>query len=328
MKKQQAVLIPIILAIAAFGAWRILQTKVAPKADAHAHGGHEEDAGHEGHGHEEHGEEGHVELTAEALKNANLTIEEAAPATIRTSLAVYGKITANEEAIAHVVPRFPGLVKEVRKRLGDSVQKGDVLAVIESNESLRAYEVKSEIAGTVIAKDISLGEVVPGDKMIFVVADLSTVWVDLTIFRRDFASLKSGQPVVIHADNDAEPIPGAITYISPFGSESTQSALARAEISNPGGLLRPGLFVNARIITGETGAPVAVKNEALQTIEGKSVVFVQEGDAFEKREVETGAQDGERVEIRSGLLLGDKYVAGNSFILKADLGKSEAEHEH
>jgi cobalt-zinc-cadmium efflux system membrane fusion protein len=325
---KQIIVIPIILALAAFGAWRILNTKPAPKADAHGHGGGEEHAEHEGHGHEEHGEEGHIELTPEALKNANLTIEEAAPATIQTSLAVYGKITANEEAIAHVMPRFPGLVKEVRKRLGDAVEKGDLLAVIESNEALRPYEIKSEIRGAVIAKDISLGEAVPGDKKLFIVADLSTVWVDLTIFRRDFGLLKKGQPVVIQADDDGKPIHGAITYISPFGSENTQSALARAEIPNPDGSLRPGLFVNARIVTGEIEAPVAVKNEALQTIEGKSVVFVREGDAFEKRGVETGSRDTTRVEILSGLLPGDKYVAGNSFILKADLGKSEAEHEH
>ncbi len=319
--KKQIIIIPIILALAGFGAWRILNIKPALKGDAH--GGEEEQAGHE-----EHGGERHIELTPEALKNANLTIEEAGSAKIKTTLSVYGKISANEEAIAHVMPRFPGLVKEVRKRLGDAVKKGDVLAVIESNESLRAYEVKSEIAGTVITKDISLGEAVPGDKKIFIVADLSSVWVDLTIFRRDFAQLKPGQPVVIHADEGGEPIPGTITYISPFGSENTQSALARAEIPNPDGSLRPGLFVNALIVTGEVEAPVAVKNEATQTIEGKTVVFVQEDDAFEKREVETGARDSERVEILSGLLPGDKYVAGNSFILKADLGKAEAEHEH
>jgi cobalt-zinc-cadmium efflux system membrane fusion protein len=337
--KIQILIIPLVLAVAAFGGWRILNTKPPAPKDEHGHGGgHEEHAGHGG-GHDEHeehkghGKEGHVELTPEQRKNANIGIEEAGEAKIKTSLSVYGKVAANEEAMAHVMPRFPGIVKAVKKRLGDSVEKGEVLAIVESNESLKTYEIVSELKGTIIHKDITLGEFVKDDKTIFTIADLSTVWIDFSIFRQDFTLLSKGQDVEIHAGDghasaDAKPIEAKIDYISPFGTEGTQTMLARAIVPNAKGDLRPGLFVSGEIITGEVEAPVAVKNGAIQTLKDKTVVFVEEGDAFEAREVEMGVKDSERVEITSGLLPGDKYVAVNSFIIKAELGKGEAAHEH
>ena len=322
--KKQLILIPIIIAAAVFGGWKIINTKPpAPKGE-HA----EEGRGHGEQGHEEHGKEGHVELSAAARKNANLKIEEAGPAKIKTLLPLYGKIASNEETLAHVQPRFPGVVKEVRKRLGDKVGKGDVLAVVESNESLRTYEIKSEVAGTVIQKDVTLGEFVKNEDTIYTIADLTAVWVDLAVFREDFKKLKVGQPVEIHPGAGEEAIQDKVAYISPFGTEGTQSMLARCVVPNPDGDLRPGLFATAEIVTGEIEAPVAVKLAAIQTLKEKTVVFVEEGDAFEAREVELGARDNAFVEVLSGLLPGDKYVSENSFILKAELGKAEAEDEH
>ncbi len=325
--KKQLIFIPLIIALAAFGGWRILNTKpAAPKEEEHEEAGHKEE--HAGEAHEEHGEEGHVELSPEALKNANLKIEEAGPATIKTTLPLYGKIASNEEALAHVQPRFPGIVKAVSKRLGETVEKGGLLAVIESNESLRSYEIKSEIAGTIIAKDVTLGESVQTDTTLFTVADLTTVWVDLAVYRQDFAKLKVGQPVEIHSGTEAEVMLTEVAYISPFGTEGSQTMLARCVVENPKGDLRPGLFVTAEIVTGESEAPVTVRQTSLQTLEGKTVIFVAEGDAFEARPVELGAKDGESVEVVSGLLPGDRYVSENSFLLKAEIGKGEAAHEH
>jgi cobalt-zinc-cadmium efflux system membrane fusion protein len=321
--KKQFLFIPLILAVAIAGGIRIIHSKPsAPKAEeAHDEHAHHEEAG-------EHGREGHVELTAEARKNANLEIEKAGGAKIKSLLSVYGKIASNEETLAHVQPRFPGVVKEVRKRLGDKVEKGEVLAVVESNESLRPYEIKSEIAGTVIQKDITHGEFVKNEDTIYTIADLTTVWVDLAVFRQDFGKLKVGQHVAIHPGAGVEAIRDKIAYISPFGTEGSQTMLARCVVPNPDGDLRPGLFVTAEIATNEVDVPVAVKLGAIQTIDAKPVVFVEEGENFEMREVKLGAKDSTHVEILEGLQAGDKYVSGNSFILKAELGKEEAEHEH
>jgi cobalt-zinc-cadmium efflux system membrane fusion protein len=322
--KKQLLFIPLILVATAFGAMKILNTKPPePKGEEH---GHAEGHGHDEHEHE-HGKEGHVELSAEARKNANLKIEEVAGAKIQTLLPLYGKIASNEETLAHVQPRFPGVVKEVRKRLGDPVQRGDLLAIVESNDSLRPYEIKSEVSGTVIQKDITLGEFVKNEDTIYTIADLSTVWVDLVVFREDFRKLKVGQSVEIHPGAGDEAIQNKVAYISPFGTEGTQSMLARCLVPNPEGDLRPGLFVTAEISTGEVDAPIAVKLSAIQTLKEKSVVFIEEGDVFEAREVKLGARDSKHVEVLDGLKAGEKYVSDNSFILKAEIGKEEAEHE-
>ena len=338
--KKQLLFIPIILAVAAFGGMKIMNSKpAAPKGEhaeeggghehggGHDHGGHKEASGAHGEG-DEHGKEGHVALSPEARKNANLKIEEAAAAKIQTLLPLYGKIASNEESLAHVQPRFPGVVKDVRKRLGDKVEKGDLLAVVESNDSLRSYEIKSEVSGTVIQKDITLGEFVKNEDTIYTIADLTTVWVDLAVFRQDFGKLKVGQPVEIHPGAGEEAIQNKVAYISPFGTEGSQTMLARCVVPNLHGDLRPGLFVTAEIATGEVEAPVAVKLAAIQTLKEKPVVFIAEGDSFEAREVELGVRDNTYVEILSGLLPGDQYVSDNSFILKAEIGKEEAEHEH
>ena len=329
MKPIRVIVVVLILAVAAFAAWKLMGT--GKPAAAAKEGGHGAEKSEDEHGHAEkddHGAEGRVELTAAQLKNSEIVIEEAGPAKLRTKLRVFGKISPNEERLAHVMPRYPGIVRRVGKRLGDNVQKNDVLAVVQSNESLQEYEIKSDIAGTVVQKDVVVGESVGADKTIFVVVDLSTVWVDLNVYRQDFAKLRVGEKVLLEAAGVPEKVEGVISYISPFGAESTQTMLARAEVPNTSGMLRPGLFVSADVILEEEEVDVAVKESALQTIEEKEIVFVQEGDSFEPRPIKLGRRDGDFVEIVSGILPGESYAAKNSFVLKAQIGKGEASHEH
>jgi len=315
--KRIHIIVAIALVLFALAGWGLFRWK---PGDAEAPGAEK------GHHHEK-----RVQLTPEQLKNADLKIEEARAATIKTMVPVYGKVAANEEALAHVMPRFTGIVKAVRKRLGDNVERGEVLARIESNESLKVYDVISEIAGTITSKDITLGELVKDDKTIFTVANLETVWIDLSIFRQDFGSLAVGSPVEFHTGtghvSGEQHIRAKVDYISPFGSEGSQTMLARCVVPNPKGELRPGLYVDGEVVTGQVEAAVAVENTAIQTVEGKTVVFVAESGVFEPREVQLGVKDNERVEISAGLRAGEKYVAQNSFIIKAELGKGEAEHE-
>jgi cobalt-zinc-cadmium efflux system membrane fusion protein len=270
-------------------------------------------------------EVGRVDLNEKKVENANFDVEVAGPAKIKATLQLYGKITLNEDTVANVSPRYPGVVKAVHKQLGDRVQKGEVLAVVESNDSLRDYQVISEISGTIIKKEVTVGEAVRDDRPIFTVADLSTVWVDLSVFPQDFRRLKEGQVVQINYADNIIATTGKITYIAPFGSENTQSMLARAVVQNPDRLLRPGLFVTAELQIEEINVRVAVRPAAIQSVDDKTVVFVAEGAAFEAREVELGTRDDNQVEVVSGLNAGDRYVAGNSFLLKAELGKSQVQ---
>ena len=272
--------------------------------------------------------EGRVEMEPEAMQASGIAVEAAGPALMKSTLSLNGRIMPNEDRLAHIFPRFPGVVKEVRKHLGDSVKKGDVLAIIESNESLEAYPVLSQIGGTVIRKHVTAGETVGADEELFAITDLSTVWADFSVYRQDFPRLRKGQKIMVDAGEGSEPVTVKLAYLSPIGTEQTQTMTARAALSNRDGRWPPGLYVKGAVILEEFNVPVAVKAEALQTFRDWEVVFVNVGKVFEARPVEIGRSDGDWAEVVAGLDPGEKYVIRNSFVIKADIGKSGASHDH
>ena len=220
-------------------------------------------------------------MSEESRKKAGIVIETAGPATLSIKLELNGKISPNEEHMTQVIPRFPGVVKSVTKRLGDAVTKGEVLATVESNESLQTYDIKAELAGTVIKKDATLGEFVSGQEPIFTVTDLSSVWADFSVYRQDFPLLREGQTIVVEGGPGLEKAETKISYISPFGSENSQTMLARAVLPNPKGEWRPGIFVHGKVITDQAEVPIAVKASAIQTFRDWDVVFISVGELFE-----------------------------------------------
>jgi len=272
--------------------------------------------------------EGRVELPAAAAAESGVVVERVGPATLRTTLRVNGRIVANEDRLTHVIPRYPGIVKEARKRLGDPVEKGEVLAVVQSNESLQPYPVTALISGTVLKKHVTPGEFAAQGEDIYVVADLTTVWVDLDIYRQDFDKLRVGQEVQLDAGENLPPAQGDIAYISPFGAENTQTMLARVVLPNPNGQWRPGLFVSGEVVISQATVPLAVRAAAVQKLRDWDVVFIRGGDQYEAQPIELGNRDVNWIEVLAGLSAGQEYVAANSFILKADIGKSGASHDH
>lgn len=272
--------------------------------------------------------EGRTTMSPEAVKGSGIVLETAGPAKIKTTIKVNGRVQPNEDRMTHVIPRYPGIVTRVTKRLGDTVAKDEVMAVVESNESLQPYDVKSSTAGTVIKKDIMQGEFAKEGEAIYTVADLSTVWVDLNVHREDFDKLRIGEPVTIFAGDGTTGAAGKVSYISPFGAEDTQTMLARVELANPRGELRPGLFVTGEIVVEEADVPLAVRASALQTFRDWDVVFMGDGGMFEIAILELGRRDEEWVEVLSGLTPGQRYATENSFIIKADILKSGASHDH
>lgn len=283
------------------------------------------------HGHGEgdhaHGEE-NVAMSDAKIAAAGIGLEKAAPYVLRDALKVHGILQPNQEALVQVTPRFPGVVRSVNRRIGDRVAKGDVLATVESNQSLTSYELRAPFTGTIIDRQVTLGEYVSEQKPAFVIADLSTVWADFSIPRRELNRVKVGSVVVIDVEDGGQPVEAKIGYVSPVGAAETQSALARAVVPNPDGRLRPGLFVTGRIIMAQKPVDLAIKLSALQTFENRTVVFVRNGDKFEPRDVELGQRDGDHAEIVFGLEAGDVYAAKNSFVIKAEIAKSTAAHEH
>jgi len=279
------------------------------------------------HGEHEHAE-GAVAFNDAKLAAAGIELQTAGAGVLRDGLTLNGIIQPNQETLVQVTPRFPGIIKDVRRRVGEKVDKGDLLATVESNQSLTAYELKAPMAGTIIDRQASLGEYASEQKPAFVIADLSNVWVDFSVHRRDLKRVRVGDVVVIDAEDGGAPIEAKISYVAPVGSSDTQSGLARAVVANHDLRLRPGLFVNGRVLLTAKPVSLVVKASALQTLENRAVVFVRVGDKFEVRDVAIGERDADHVEITFGLMEGDVYAAKNSFVIKAELGKGTAAHEH
>lgn len=306
--------------VLAAAGYYVFDSRFASQSKAAASkGGHGEK---EGEGHDE-----GVKLTDAQVTAAGIELLTAGPRELRDMLQLNGTVQPNQETLVKVTPRFPGVIRSMRKRLGDKVKKDEVLATVESNQSLTTYELKAPIDGTVIDRDGTLGEFASEAKPIFAIADLSTMWLDFAVFRKDFSRVRIGDAVSIDVGDGGPPIEAKIDYLSPIGASDTQSAVARAIVANDG-RLRPGLFVTGRVVLSARAAEVAVSTSALQTLDGKTVVFVRSGDTFEAREVELGGRDADWVEVMFGLVDGDVYAAKNSFVIKAEIGKAGAAHEH
>ncbi|MBR1208142.1 MULTISPECIES: divalent metal ion exporter adaptor subunit IhpB [unclassified Bradyrhizobium] len=304
----------LVAAALAYGGYRMLlpaTSKTAPTEKAEK---------------EEHADS--VALSDAKVQAAGIELAKASSGVLRDSLLLNGIVQPNQESLVQVTPRFPGIVRDVRKRIGDVVQKGEVVAVIESNQSLTQYELKAALAGTVIDRQTTLGEFVSEQKPAFVIADLSTVWVDFSVYRRDLKRVSIGDQVFIDPADGGPAIEAKVSYLSPVGSSDTQSAIARAIVTNAEQRLRPGLFITGRLTLSAKKVGVAVKSSALQTVENRTVVFVRNGEKFDARDVEIGERDTHLVEIIFGVLEGDVYAAQNSFIVKAELAKGAGSDEH
>jgi cobalt-zinc-cadmium efflux system membrane fusion protein len=267
-----------------------------------------------------------VRLTPEQLSTFGVQIAAAGPGRIDRGIELLGEVRPNGERVAHIVPRFPGIVRDVRRTVGNDVRAGDLLATIESNASLAPYAMRTLLDGTIIERDLAVGEAVDRDKVAFVIADLSTVWVDLAVYQKDLSELRVGQAVRLAGGPGLPDVDGTIAYITPIVDEPTRTAAARVVLANADRVWRPGLFVTARVLD-PIEAAIAVPPGAVQTVQGLPSVFVETSAGFELRPVVLGRRGRALVEVLDGLTPGERVVAVNSFLLKAELGKAEAGHE-
>lgn len=157
------------------------------------------------------------------------------------------------------------------------------------------------------------------------IADLSSVWVNLDVHQKDLPLIQVGQTAAIGVGNMAPSVQGRISFLEPMAEETNRTIHARVVIPNAGGKWRPGLFVTGRIAVDDAQIPVLVPNEALVMIGGKTCLFLKEGDRFRLQPVLTGRTNGASTEITEGLAPGQIYVAKGAFTLKSELGKPEQE---
>ena len=271
--------------------------------------------------------EGRTIIAATAAAEAGIVVAEAAAGDIVQSITVNGVLIARRGGEAAVTARFPGVVRRVDAEIGDRVAKGQTLAVIESDASLAEYPLRSPLAGTVVAREARLGEVTAAGAL-FTVADLETLWLEMRIFGGDAPKIRPGAKVQLTRSTDGAVAETAVARVAPVIDAVSQSLTVNATVKNTDGAWRPGMAVRTQIETGRVAVPLRVPVAALQKMGDWDAVFVQVGDVFEARPLQLGRRNENYVEVLSGLSAGEKIVVEQSYLIKADIEKSGAVHDH
>lgn len=270
-----------------------------------------------------------VELTPESVAAAGIETGAAGPRAIEVVLALPGEIQLNGEHRVDVRPTYPGRVKDVRAGLGDDVQAGRTLAVIHSSESFSDYEVAAPMTGTVVARPVNPGAAVDRETVLFTIADLGTVWLDIPVYLQDLDRVRRGQRVRVRSEGGpAIEVSGTIDYIGPVLDAATRTSHARVVLPNRDRRLQPGRLVTAIVAVEAVTVPIAVPEDAIVRIGPGAAVFRADSTGFEVQPVTTGRTDGRTTEIVSGLEPGARVVVKNATALKAELEKEAGGHDH
>jgi len=358
-------------------------------------------------GHEE--ENTKVAIADKQIDQSKILVQPAQAGLLLTRLRVPGTIIPDRNRVGRVPSKVVGTVAELRKRLGESVRAGEVIAILDSREvadakseylaaivnfrlqetlyqrektlwekrvsseqrllradatsreaqvrrdvakqklsalgvgeesiarlanageettGLERYQIKAPISGRIVEQFVDIGTPMGGEGQaheLYAIADLSTVWVELTVSPQDLPLIKEGQHLTIEGTATSG---GTIIFTSPVLNQDTRSARVIASLDNRDGAWRPGSFVNADIAVSESKADLVIPKAALQTIEGQTRVFVRTAEGFVSRQITVGEDDGKAIQVLTGLKAGEPIAVANTFLLKAELGKSEAEHDH
>lgn len=351
--------------------------------------------------------ENRLTVAQDLAERMGLASEYAGPGNVVSIVELPGEIALNADMVSHIVPRLSGVVLESRKNLGDSVEQGEILAVIDSRElgeaksrylvsverehlarynferiqrlweaqtvsekefltakkvfteekielaasarklialgltkqelanlvdedesKLTNFPVRAPFQGVITRKHIAVGEWVKEDAEIYIIADLSSVWVEVVVYAKDVECVFLGQKAKVRTESLGLETSGTVSYVGPLVGEDTRTAKARIVIPNHDRKWRPGLFAKVALVRDDVTPAVVVRNDAVQTYKDKTIVFVQHEDQYEVRPVTLGRSDNQFSEVLMGLSAGEQYATRNSHILKAELGKTGISHEH
>lgn len=292
--------------------------------EGHDHGQQEHDD-HESHAGHDHGhaEELRTKINPEVAQEVGIKTKKVSSNELNEILVSYGSVVTSPEQLSHVKARFPGLISSVNVDVGQKIVQGGLLAKVESNDSLRKYSILSPIDGIIIEHHANKGEFA-SDQVLFAIANFESLWVELRIYPEHYSKIKPNQKVSIKINDST--IDSKISHIIPVVDKPYQ--IARIKIDNSDMTLSPGMLVEGHIVFDSFIAQTSIKNEAIQTLEGEQGVFINKGNEYEFAPIVIGRSDNQFTEVVSGLEYGVAYVSDNSYLIKADIGKSEAEHSH
>lgn len=271
--------------------------------------------------------EGRTTMSAKAAEDAGVRVAAVGPGVIAQTLTAPGRVIVPPQALAEVGAPFPGVIRRVTANPGDSVAAGATLATIESGASLSSYTLRSPIAGTVMSRSAEVGQRT-GETPLFSIANLDGLAVELPLFGADALQVTPDANLRLRRLIDGHEVDARIERVLPSADALSQSLTARASVPNDDGRWRPGMAVEARIVIDESTVPIRVPTSALQRFRDWQVAFIRIGEAYEIRPLELGRSDGAWVEVREGLNAGDEVVVEQSFLVKADIEKSGASHDH
>ena len=269
--------------------------------------------------------EGRTKIEKKIADGLNIETAFVSPAVLNETISVFGELKNNAERVRDIHARFNGVIKSVKPALGSYVKKGELLATIESNESLNVFNINAPIDGVITYRNANVGEQT-NSRRLFTIVDNTSMWAEFAIFPSVKNKVKLGSEVTVYYDGNLS-INGVVDYISVI-ADTNQSVKARVNLNNKSGTLVSGRFVQAEISVATHPVKMAVKRSGLQSFRDFTVVYQKISDEYEVRMLELGKQDKQWVEVISGIDVGAEYVTKNSYIIKADIEKSGASHDH
>ena len=271
--------------------------------------------------------EGRTTIREAAARAAGIEIENVGPAQIGETLELVGRVELDPSAKADVGAKFPGRVVSVSGNVGDRVGAGRVLARVESNESMQIYSVTAPISGVIVERRTNVGDVA-GSEPLFVIADPSRTTAVFPVFPRDMEKVRAGQAVQLGLLEGNRSHASVIRDFQPAADAMTGALSARAALPNSDNFWRPGMSVRGQVTVDRRTVPLAVKTEGLQAFRDFTVVFAKVGQTYEVRMLELGRKGPEWTEVLSGIKPGQAYVTKGSYVIKADIEKAGASHDH
>lgn len=271
--------------------------------------------------------EGRTTISADAARAGGVTTEKAGSAVLGESLPINGRVEIIPEGQSDVIARYPGRVVSLNAELGHRVRRGQVLARVESSESLQTYAVTAPIAGVIVKKNVTTGGMT-GNEPILVVADPTKLHAEFFLYPRDAERVRVGQKVEVVSLAGDHRMTSSIEAILPTADLTNQTLIAHVHLTNPGEGWRPGLGVKGVVSVGTSAAPLAVRTKAIQPFRDFEVVYAKVGNTYEVRMLEIGRRTPEWTEVLGGLEPGTEYVVDGAFLIRADIDKSGASHDH
>jgi len=272
--------------------------------------------------------EGRTTIAQAQADAAGVKVEQAGPAQIDDVVTLSGRVELQPQGKAEVRAWYPGRIMTMSRVIGEMVRKGETVATVTSSESLQTYAIPAPISGIIMERGANVGDVAGGQPL-YVIADATKLHAEFYVYPRDAERLRAGQPVVVRDLQGEHTARADIEAILPTADMLTQTVVAHVDLPNPDGLMwRPGQAVSGDVAVASVPAPLAVRTRALQRFRDFTVVYARVGDTYEVRMLELGRRSPEWTEVLGGLQPGETYVSDNAFLIRADIEKSGASHDH